>query len=266
MDKVLPKLVELGTTWGIRVLGVLLAVIVAWIIAGWLGRMVNRTVAAKIDKTLADFLGSLTKWLVLAAALLGVLGVFGIQTTSFAALIGAGGLAIGLSFQSTLSNFAAGVMLIVFRPIRVGEVAKVAGLAGAVDSVNLFTTELVTPDNRRLIIPNDKVFGAIIENWTRAETRRIDIPVGVDYAADIDKTREVLLAAAKSTPGVLDDPAPDAFLAGLGASSVDWQVRVWCNTADYWDVHQATIRACKKALDEAQISIPFPQMDVHLDK
>ncbi|MBW2263417.1 MAG: mechanosensitive ion channel family protein, partial [Deltaproteobacteria bacterium] len=184
---------------------------------------------------------------------------------SFAALIAAAGLAVGLAFQGTLSNFAAGVMLLVFRPFKVGDLVTTAGNLGIVQEIELFTTELSTLDNRKIVVPNGSIFGSVIENLTHNDTRRVDVPVGVEYSADVDETRKVLEAMIPSIPAVLEDPAPQVFLAELGASSVDWQVRVWCKTEDYWDVYQATIRAAKMALDEAKLGIPFPQMDVHLD-
>jgi small conductance mechanosensitive channel len=262
----LEKLVEFGGEWGLKVVGVLVALFAAWIVAGWSRRALIRNLEKrKFDVTLTRFFGNLVRYAILAGVVIGCLGVFGIQTASFAAVIGAMGLAIGLAFQGTLSSFAAGVMLLVFRPFKAGDFINVAGEMGVVQEIELFTTELTTVDNKRLIIPNSSIFGSVIENYTHFDTRRVDVPVGVDYAADVDRTREVLESMAGDIPGVLEDPAPQIFLKELGASSVDWQVRVWCRTDDYWDVYQATIRAAKAALDAAKLGIPFPQMDVHLD-
>jgi small conductance mechanosensitive channel len=262
----LEKLVEFGGTWGLRVLGVLITLFVAWIVAGWSRKALVRSLdRRKFDVTLTRFFGNLVRYAILAGVVIGCLGVFGIQTASFAAVIGALGLAIGLAFQGTLSNFAAGVMLMVFRPFKAGDFVSVTGQMGVVREVELFTTEITTLDNRRVIVPNTSIFGNVIENFTHYDVRRVDVPVGVDYGADVDKTREVLEAMAGSIPGVLEDPAPQIFLGELGASSVDWQVRVWCRTEEYWDVYQAAIRAAKRALDDAGLGIPFPQMDVHLD-
>lgn len=266
ISHLLSTLTDIGTTWGLRVIGVLVALFIAKLVAGWAKRSITNTLEKrKFDQTLTRFFANMARYAILAGAVIGCLGVFGIETASFAAVIAAGGLAVGLAFQGTLSNFAAGVMLIVFRPFKVGDVISVAGMVGAVEELELFTTELTTPDKRRLIIPNSAIFGATIENITHHETRRVDVPVGTDYGADIDETRKVLEEMAPKIPGVLSDPAPQIFLAGLGASSVDWQVRVWCKTSDYWDVLQATIRDTKVALDGAGIGIPFPQTDVHFD-
>jgi small conductance mechanosensitive channel len=255
------------TTYGARGLGALVMLFVAWMVAGWLGRMVVRgSMRAKVEETLAKFLAKLVRWAVLILAILTCLTIFGIQVTTFAAVIGAAGLAVGLAFQGSLSNFSSGVMLLVFRPFKVGDVVKVAGELGKVNEIELFTTALDTPDNRRIILPNSSVFGATIENITFHDIRRVDVSVGVSYGADVDKTREVLSQAALAVPGRIEEPEIQILLLELGASSVDWVVRVWCNTADYWDVRDATVRSVKVALDEARISIPFPQMDVHLDK
>jgi len=258
-----PLIVQYGTS----AVGALVMLFVAWIIARICARLVTRGLErAKFDVTLTRFFGRMVKWLILLLAVLMCLSVFGVETTSFAAVIGATGLAIGLAFQGALGNFAAGVMLLVFRPYKVGDVVNVGGQLGKVFEIDLFTTVLDTFDNRRIVMPNGAVFGSTIENITHHPQRRADVDVGVGYAADIDRTREVLAAAAASVEGGLADPEPAVVLLGLGASSVDWSVRVWANADDFGAVKQATIRAVKMALDEAGIEIPFPQMDVHLDQ
>lgn len=266
-DKILSALYDKVATWGVRILGVLLVLFIAWLIAGWARSAIERSLSKReFDATLTRFFANLARYAIIVLAALGCLGAFGIQTTSVAAVIGAAGLAIGLAFQGTLSNFAAGVMLLIFRPFKVGEWVKISGEIGGVEEIDLFTTTLKTADNRLIFLPNKNVFGNTIENLTTLPTRRVDVPVGVDYAADIDETREVLMGVMKSVPEVLDDPEPQAFLKELGASSVDWVLRAWVKTDDYWSVHQELIRLSKKALDEKQIGIPFPQVDVHLDK
>jgi len=253
--------------WAMRVVGALITLFLAWVIAGWVRRRIRVGLEKRgFDATLTKFFGNVARWAILIAALIGVLGVFGIQTASFAALLAAMGLAIGLAFQGTLSNFAAGVMLLVFRPFKVGDYVRVADEMGTVEEVELFFTELKTPEAKRIIVPNSQILADAIENFTHHEVRRVTVPVGVDYGADLDRTRGVLEAAAKKIEGVLEDPEPQIFLSALGASSVDWQVRVWTTGDVYWDVHQRTVRAAKQALDEAGIGIPFPQMDVHFDE
>ncbi len=259
--------IEMFTPYAIKAIGALVLLLLAWIVAGWVRRLVERGLKkANFDLTLTRFFSNMARWVVLIMAILGILGVFGVQTASFAALIAAGGLAVGLAFQGTLSNFAAGVMLLVFRPFKVGDVVSVAGVTGKVDEIGLFTTTADTPDNRRIILPNGSVFGATIENISFHATRRVDVAVGTDYGADLDQTRSILLEAAKRVPNVLGDPAPAIVLVALGDSSISWAVRVWVDSANYWPVMDALTREVKVALDEAGIGIPFPQLDVHLDK
>ncbi|MCG8583539.1 MAG: mechanosensitive ion channel [Pirellulales bacterium] len=260
------QLITTATNFGLNLAGAIAVLFFAWIIAGWLAGMASRALAkAKIDETLSRFLAPMVRWLILLLALLACLSIFGIQTTSFAAVIGAAGLAVGLAFQGTLANFAAGVMLLIFRPFKVGDVVQISGETGVVFEIQIFTTSIDTFDNRRIIIPNGGIFGSTIENITFHSKRRADVDVGVDYSADIDQTRELLTQAAASVEGQAPDTEPAVVLLGLGASSVDWSVRVWAPTADFGTVKQAAIRAVKKTLDDAGIGIPFPQMDVHMD-
>ena len=250
----------------VPIVGVILFLGVAFVAATWIGRVLQRVLErSKLDKTLSRFFGQLARWGVIVLAVIACLGVFGIQTTSFAAVLGAGVLAIGLAFQGSLSNLAAGVMLLIFRPFKVDDTVKVCGEMGVIESVTLFYTMMDTFDNRRLILPNSEIFDSTIENLTHHPTRRVDVPVGVEYGADLDRTREVLLAAARSVEGRLDDPEPGVMLLDLGDSSVNWSVRIWVNTADLWSLREELVRRVKIALDDAELGIPFPQMDVHLD-
>ena len=248
------------------IVGVLVLLLIAYVIASWIRKLLVRALQrAKVETTLARFLGSLVKWAILVMALIACLGVFGVETTSFAAVIGAAALAVGLALQGSLSNLSAGVMLLIFRPFKVGDMVSTAGQFGKIQEIGLFTTKMDTPDNRRIIVPNSAVFGATIENITYHPTRRVDVSVGVEYPADIDRTRQVLLEAAKALPDTLEEPPPQVILLSLGDSSVDWQVRVWTQTPKYWAVRDAATRAVKAALDQSGIGIPFPQMDVHVD-
>lgn len=248
-----------------KVVGVIVLLIVSWMVAKWAGKRVTKSAEKKLDVTIARFMGSLTKYGILIMALLSCLNIFGFQTTSFAAVIGAAGLAVGLAMQGTLSNFSAGLMLLIFRPFKVDDVVSTAGVTGKVVNIALFTTEFDTPDNRRIIVPNGSIFGSTIENITFHDTRRVDVSVGTDYPADINQTREVLLNAVKNLEGVHAEPAPVAYLTELGGSSIDWSVRIWTNTADFWAVRESATQAIKNELDKAGIGIPYPQMDVHLD-
>ncbi|MGI9457018.1 MAG: mechanosensitive ion channel family protein [Aeoliella sp.] len=257
--------ISLAEYYGLRAALVLVLLTLAWTLAGWAANLVRASLKRlKFDETLTLFMAKLAKWGILLLAALACLSKFGIETTSFAAVIGAAGFAIGLAFQGTLSNFAAGAMLLVFRPYKVGDVVNVADKLGKVDEIELFSTTIDTFDNRRIIIPNSEIYGAVIENITYHRLRRIDVDVGVGYAADIDETRRVLTEAANATPGGYTDPEPEAVLKGLGGSSVDWTVRVWGPTDNFLDIKQALLREVKMRLDEASIEIPFPQMDVHM--
>lgn len=261
------QVMGLFETYGLPALKALAMLFIAYLIAGWARRVTTGTLTkAKFDLTLTKFLSNLVRWAILILAIVAILGMFGFQTASFAAVIGGSALAIGLAFQGSLSNMAAGVMLLVFRPYKVGDFINAGGVAGTVNEIELFTTTLDTPDNRRIIVPNSSIFGATIENVTHHPTRRVDVNVGVSYGADIDTTREVLMKAASSIEGRLTEKEPVVYLTGLGASSVDWVIRIWANTGDFWPVKERLTRAAKYALDEADISIPFPQMDVHLFK
>jgi small conductance mechanosensitive channel len=253
--------------YGPKVLGVLLTLFFAWVIASWTERGVRAALEKRnFDATLTRFFAKLVRYLILIGAVLGCLGVFGIQTASFAAVLAAAAFAVGMAFQGTLGNFAAGIMLLAFRPFKVGDFVEVNSETGVCEHIDLFTCEFRTLDNRKLIIPNGAVFGSTITNYTGYDIRRVDIDVGAEYSANVDTTRAALEKAAANIPGMIKDPAPQVFLKGLGDSSVDWQVRIWCKTGDFWDVWQATVRACKASLDEAGIGIPFPQQDVHLDE
>lgn len=259
--------ISLAQYYGLRAALVLVLLTLAWTVAGWLSSLVRTSLRKlKFDETLTLFIAKLVWWGVILLAALACLSKFGIETTSFAAVIGAAGFAVGLAFQGTLSNFAAGAMLLVFRPYKVGDVVKVADNLGKVDEIELFTTTIDTFDNRRIIIPNSEIYGAVIENITYHDKRRVDVDVGVGYAADIDETRRVLTEAANATEGGYSDPEPDVVLQGLGGSSVDWSVRVWGPTTDYLAIKQSLIRQVKINLDAANIEIPFPQMDVHFNR
>ena len=237
------------------------------IMASWVARIIRGACAkAKVESTLSHFFGKLGRTAVMVIGFIVILGKFGIETSSFAAILAAMGFAIGMAMQGTLGNFASGVMLLIFRPFKVGDVINAAGVIGKVNMIDLFTTVVDTPDNRRIIVPNGAIFGGTIENISFHSTRRIEVLVGTDYNADLDKVREVLDKAAAKIETRIEDPGHQIVLASLGDSCIDWKIRVWCNAADYWGCMEETTRIVKYALDEAGIGIPYPQMDVHMDK
>lgn len=250
----------------LNLIGAIVLVIITFFLASWAGKAAGRSAErSKLDRTLAQFFTGLARYIVLILGGLAVLSIFGISIASFAAILAAVGFAIGLALQGTLSHFASGVMLLIFRPFRIGDVISVAGVTGKVTDLGLFTTLLDTLDNRRIIVPNGSISGSTIENITHHPTRRVDVSVGTDYDADLGTTRLALEEAAASIQGGLTVPAPQAYLSELGGSSIDWSVRVWCNTGDYWDVRERLTNRIKEVLDERGIGIPYPQMDVHLD-
>jgi small conductance mechanosensitive channel len=256
-------LIPLATAYGLRVLGVLLAIWVSFRIAAWLQHRVTGVLRLrKFDETLSIFFGNLLRWLILVASLLACLSVFGIETTSFAAVIGAGGLAVGLAFQGTLSNFAAGVMLLVFRPFKVGDLVVAAGKEGTVAEIGLFVTSLDSPDNRRMYVPNTAIGAGVIENYSAHALRRVDIDVNIAGNEDIDASRRALEAAGAMVPGRAPLRAPEVFLKGFGGGCVMWQVRVWAPPAAYWEIWQATVRAVARELGATGIAMPTPAINV----
>ena len=204
--------------------------------------------------------------MILICAFIAVLGTFGISTASFAAVIAAVGFGMGLAMEGALSNVAAGIMLLIFRPFKVGDFIVVSGEQGSVVEIDLFTTTMNTLDNRQVIMPNKLIFGESMQNFSANEMRRIDVAVGVSYDADIDETRRVLTEAVQTVDNHGAELKPEVYLDQLGASSGDWSLRVWASPQFYWEIREEITERAKKALDAAGISIPFPQMDVHLDR
>ncbi len=242
----------------------IIIVVVAIVVSKWVKRLILAAcVRGDIDSTLGHFFAKLIGWGLLLIAGILVLNRFGFDTASFAVVLGTVGIAIGLAFQSTLSNFASGVMLMVFRPYKIGDAIVVAGQTGVVNEIDLFSTTLDTVDRRRVFVPNSAIFGSVITNTSAYETRRADVNVRVEFRADIDTTQRVLLAAAVATPG-RTDAAPEVGLLELGATGVDWQVRVWCKSEDHPIVRGALVRAVKMALDEAKIMVAIQVVDVRV--
>ena len=219
---------------------------------------------AEVDATLIPFVASLVYYVVLAVVIIAVLSLFGIQTTSLVAVLGAAGLAVGLALQGTLSNFAAGVMLLLFRPFKVDDLVEIGGITGKVVAVMIFSTVLKTADNVMITVPNSQTWGSTIKNYNGFDTRRIDLVMGIDYGDNIQVAMDDHQRIVTAHEGVLADPAPQIAVAELGASSVDIVVRPWCAGADYWAVRFDLIQQLKEGLEAAGCSFPFPQQDVHM--
>ncbi|WP_220719805.1 small-conductance mechanosensitive channel MscS [Agarivorans litoreus] len=237
--------------------------IVARIMASSVEKLMN---ARNLDTTISHFVGSMVKYIIIAFVIIAALSRIGIQTASFVAIIGAAGLAVGLALQGSLSNFAAGVLIIGFRPFKAGDYVEIAGTAGSVASVQIFTTVLKTPDNKQIVVPNGAVLGGNIVNYSTHPTRRVDLVVGVSYNSDLAQTKAILREVCEADPRVLKDQDITIGVKELADSSVNLVVRPWVNSADYWGVYFDLNENIKVALDNAGIEIPFPQMDVHLDK
>ena len=222
--------------------------------------------AQDVDKTLETFVSNLLRMVLMVVVIIAAIGQVGIQTTSFIAIFGAAGLAIGLALQGSLSNFAAGVLIVLFRPYKVGDFVEAAGIAGVVEQVQILTTVLKTGDNKQIIVPNSQIMDSIITNYSANDTRRVDMVVGVSYDDDLDKVRSTLEELIAAEDRIMDDPAPTIAVSELADSSVNFVVRPWVKTADYWGVMFDLTEAIKKRFDKEGISFPFPQQDVHVYK
>ena len=253
-------------SYALDAVGALVILLVGWWIAGRTQYLVRRALdrVPRIDDTLKPFLSSSVRYFVIVITFVAVLAEFGVQTTSIIAVLGAAGLAIGLALQGTLQNIAAGIMLLVLRPFRVGEYIDAGGVSGTVDAINLFTTDMTTYDGIYRSVPNAELWNRNILNYSRNPTRRLDIPVGIAYEDDVEQALGLLLSHLSQDTRVLPDPEPQVLVTGLGDSSVDLTLRCWTNRTDFWSLRFELNKKVKLWLDAAGISIPFPQRDVHL--
>jgi small conductance mechanosensitive channel len=260
--------VELVTTYGLSVVGGLAIFIFGWIAASWMSGGVRRALSRsrRVDATLRGFFASLVKYAVLAFVIIAVLNQFGVQTASLIAIFGAASLAIGLALQGTLSNVAAGVMLLIFRPLKVGQYVEVAGHAGTVQEITLFTTELATPDNVQIVIPNAQVWGSAVVNYSAHKLRRCDFTLSIAYSDDVDAAIAVVHREIGNDSRALSDPEPTVAVAALAESSVDLTARIWVNAEDYWPFKFDMTKRFKQAFDAAGLTIPFPQREIKVQQ
>ncbi|ALP42778.1 mechanosensitive ion channel domain-containing protein [Aeromonas schubertii] len=254
-------IIEYGVNIAAALLTLLLGYFAANIISGGVTRVMK---ARQLDITITEFVGSILKYAILIFVVIAALGRVGVQTASFVAIIGAAGLAIGLALQGSLSNFAAGFLLIIFRPIKAGEFIEVAGTSGVVQAVQLFTTTLNSADNKMVVVPNSAILNGTIVNYSRMETRRVDMTFGIGYGSDLRKAKQILERLVHEEPRILKDPAVTIAVAALADSSVNIVVRPWVKTADYWGVWFDFHERVKMAFDAEGIEIPFPQRVVHM--
>ncbi len=240
------------------------------LLAGWIGAKIVRAITrrvlrrAKVDDMLIGFITNIVYAMLLVFVFISALGTLGVKTNSFVAIIGAAGLAIGFALQGSLSNFAAGVMIIMLRPFRVGDFVEAAGTSGDIVEIQIFSTILDTKDNKRVIVPNAKMLGGVIVNYSANSTRRVDLVMGIGYDDDLKKAQALFLDILEKHPLVLDNPKPSVNLIALADSSVNFNVRPWCKNGDYWKVYSEVTEAMKLACDENGINIPYPQRDVHM--
>lgn len=262
---VMEKLQIVGIEYGVKIVGALIFLIIGM----WIAKLIKRGIVKlmekrNVDPTLISFAASLLYVALQIFVIVAALEKLDVKTTSFVAILGAAGLAVGLAMQGSLSNFAAGVLMIIFKPFKVGDFVEAGGIKGGVQEISIFTTILNTPDNKKIIVPNSKVMGDNITNFNANGTRRVDLVAGISYGDDIDKAKAVISAILEGDDRILKDPAPTVAVVEMADSSVNIVVRPWVNGADYWDVYFGTTEAIKKIFDAEGITIPFPQRDVHL--
>ena len=265
LEQIIDKITELGTVFGVK----LLAAIVVFVLGRWLAMFLRNFLEkamkrTDVDPTLISFSTNLAYVAMFAFVLIAALAQLGIQTTSFIAILGAAGLAIGLALQGSLANFAAGVLMLLFRPFKVDDYIEGGGTAGTVKEIQIFNTILLSPDNKTIIVPNSSMTGNNIVNYARQGTRRVDMVFGIAYDSAIDKAKDILWDILKNDSRVLSEPEPKVAVLELGDSSVNIACRPWVNAADYWDFYFDMMETVKKRFDAGGITIPFPQRDVHV--
>ena len=249
--------------------GRLLAALVIFLIGRWVAKALRSwfgraAAGAEMDETLSRFLSSLIYIVLMVFVVLTALSALGVNTTNFLAILGAAGLAVGLALKDSLSNFAAGVMLVLFRPFKSGDFIEAAGISGSVQSIRIFNTVLKTPDNRVITVPNSLIYADTITNYSAEDTRRIDLVIGIGYDDDIARARALIQGVLSQDDRILEDPPPAMLLTELGESSVDIAVRPWVKSSDYWAVRSDLLERIKRALEQAGLSIPYPQRDLHI--
>ncbi len=255
--------------WAIAQAPSMVGAVLTLIIGLWLTKVITKGISVGIEKSsldnmLGNFLSKLVKMVLTVMVLISVVGQLGVETTSFAAILAAAGFAIGMAMSGTLGNFASGVMILLFRPFRTGHFVEVAGHAGVVEEISVFMTQMRTGDNKQILIPNSEITSGSIINYSAKPTRRVDLVVGISYDDDIKKAHEVLNRILSQNEKVLEDPAPTVAVSELGANSVNFVVRPWVNSADYWDVYFGLTETIKLTFDKEGLSFPYPQRDVHL--
>ena len=265
MQDIVNQLTQFGTEYGLKLIGAVIVLIVGRLVAGFLRNLIRKLMSrAKTEPSIISFVGNLIYFLILIFTIVAALSKLGVEMTSFIAIIGAAGLAIGFALQGSLANFAAGVLILLFKPYRVGDFIVAAGVSGSVKEIQIFETILATPDNIRITVPNGKIYGDVIQNVSAFDTRRVDITVGIGYDSPMQKAQELLEKACREDERVLSEPAPQVAVSELADSSVNFVVRPWVKKEDYWGVKFDLTRKIKESFDANGIEIPFPQSVVHM--
>lgn len=265
MENISTWVSEHGIDWGIKITIAIAIFVIGKIVARMVANLAKKALQRTgTDAMLVNFLGTITYTVLLIAVMLAAVDSLGVNVTSLMAILGAAGLAVGLALKDSLSNFAAGVMIIIFRPFNIGDFITAGGCSGVVDEIGLFATLMHTGDNQRIIVPNSAILGGNITNTSALPTRRIDLVIGIGYDDNIGKARDIIMAILLADERILEDPMPGVAVAELGDSSINLNVRPWVNSGDYWTVRPDLLEAIKVKLDEAGISIPYPQQDVHM--
>lgn len=258
-------LIQLATTWGIKLLGAIIVLVVALKVIGWLKKFIkNSPKLDRVEPGVRSFLGSFVSIALYIMLVIVIAGMIGIPATSFITILASCGVAIGLALQGSLSNFAGGLMILIFKPFKVGDYVEVCGESGTVAEISVVYTVLLTVDNKRITIPNGTLTNSVIENYSAENLRRVDLTVNTAYSCDIEQVKAVVTKLAEDHPLALAEPAPQVRVTNHSESSLTYTVRVWCKTADYWDVYFDMTEGIKKAFDANGIQIPYPQMDVHV--
>ncbi len=256
---------EILTVFGFKILAAILVFLVGNLVAKWIRSLIRRLMEKRgLEATVTGFVANLSYYVIVTFVVIAALGQLGVRTASFIAVLGAAGLAVGLALQGSLSNFASGVLLVIFRPFKVGDFLEAGGATGIVDAIEIFSTMLKSPDNKKIIVPNSNILSENIVNYSSFPIRRVDLVFGIGYDDDIDQVKQIIWEVLNEDSRILKEPEPTVSLIELADSSVNFAVRPWVNSSDYWNVFSDTTETIKKRFDAVGISIPYPQQDVHV--
>ena len=266
-SKLIDTVMEMGASFGLKIIEAIIVLLVGLKMVKIVKKFLRKSPKLdKMDAGLRSFLGSAASILLYALIIITVAMILGVPVTSFITILASCGVAVGLALQGSLSNLAGGIMLLLFKPFKIGDYIEAAGESGTVTEISVMYTEIITFDNKRITIPNGSLTNSVIENYSSEDTRRVDLTFNTSYANDVDAVKEVIMKVVENHPAILKTPEPFVRLSAHKDSSLEYAVRVWCKSADYWDVYFDLMEMVKKAFDENGVQIPYPQVDVHIDK